>query len=103
MAKKIKKGDKVIVIAGKDKDATGQVLRVFTKKERVIVEGVNIVTHHERRRGYNQPGGIIKKEAPIHVSNVMLIDKKTNERTRVGFRIKDGEKERVARKSNEAI
>ncbi|GAB4312807.1 MAG: 50S ribosomal protein L24 [Candidatus Sumerlaeia bacterium] len=103
MASKIKKGDKVIVISGKDKGVVGQVLHVFPKTQRVIVERVNFIKRHQRRRGYDRQGGIIEKEATIHVSNVMLLDKKTNQRTRVGFRLEGGEKQRVARKSNDAI
>ncbi len=87
MRLKIKKNDNVIVIAGNEKGKTGKVLKVFPKKQRVIVEGVNIVKRHTRPSQKNPQGGIIKKEAPIHISNVMLIDPKTNERTRVGSKI----------------
>jgi large subunit ribosomal protein L24 len=109
MRLKIKKNDNVIVIAGNEKGKTGKVLKVFPKKQRVIVEGVNIVKRHTRPSQKNPQGGIIKKEAPIHISNVMLIDPKTNERTRVGSKIildeNTGKKKivRVSKKSGEMI
>jgi large subunit ribosomal protein L24 len=103
MALKIRKGDRVEVITGKDKGTVGQVLRVLPGEERVIVERVNFVKRHQRRSGYDKPGGIIEIEAPIHISNVMVIDKKTSKRTRIGFKIQDGAKERVAKKSNETL
>lgn len=87
MRLKIKKNDNVIVIAGNEKGKTGKVLKVFPKKQRVIVEGVNIVKRHTRPSQKNPQGGILKKEAPIHISNVMIIDPKMNERTRVGSKI----------------
>lgn len=109
MRLKIKKNDNVIVIAGNEKGKTGKVLKVFPKKQRVIVEGVNIVKRHTRPSQKNPQGGIIKKEAPIHISNVMLIDPKTNERTRVGSKIiydeltKKKKIVRVSKKSGEMI
>jgi large subunit ribosomal protein L24 len=109
MRLKIKKNDNVIVIAGNEKGKTGKVLKVFPKEQRVIVEGVNIVKRHTRPSQKNPQGGIIKKEAPIHISNVMLIDPKTNERTRVGSKIildeNTGKKKivRVSKKSGEMI
>jgi len=109
MRLKIKKNDNVIVIAGNEKGKTGKVLKVFPKKQRVIVEGVNIVKRHTRPSQKNPQGGIIKKEAPIHISDVMLIDPKTNERTRVGSKIildeNTGKKKivRVSKKSGEMI
>lgn len=87
MRLKIKKNDNVIVIAGNEKGKSGKVLKVFPKKQRVIVEGVNIVKRHTRPSQKNPQGGILKKEAPIHISNVMLIDPKANERTRIGSKI----------------
>lgn len=92
---RIKKGDQVIVIAGKDKGKTGRVLEVQPDKDRVIVEGVQRVTKHTRVGQSAQgaaTGGIETVEAPIHVSNVMLVDPKTKERTRVGFRVEKGER-----------
>ena len=97
----VKKGDKVMVISGKDKGKTGVVLAAFPKKDRVLVEGVNIVKKHAKPSQDNPQGGIISQEAPIHVSNVMPIDPKTGEPTRVGYKVVDGKKVRVAKKSGE--
>ena len=94
----VKKGDKVIVITGKDKGKTGVILAAFPKKNRVLVEGVNIVKKHSKPSQMNPQGGIINQEAPIHVSNVMLIDPKTGEPTRVGIKIENGKKVRVCKK-----
>jgi large subunit ribosomal protein L24 len=100
----VKKGDKVVVIAGKDKKKTGTVLAVFPKKQRVIVEGVNIVKRHMRPNPKYPEGGIIEKEAPIHVSNVQLVDPKTGQPTRIGYKfLEDGRKVRYAKKSGEVI
>lgn len=95
----VKKGDKVKVISGKDKGKTGVVLAAYPKKNRVLVEGVNIVKKHAKPSQDNPQGGIITKEAAIHVSNVMPLDPKTNEPTRVGYKVVDGKKVRVAKKS----
>lgn len=84
---KIKKNDLVMVIAGNDNGVTGKVLKVFPKNERIIVEGVNIRKRHTKPSQSNPQGGIIEKEAPIHVSNVMILDPKTNEPTRIGSKI----------------
>jgi len=81
---KIKKNDMVMVIAGNSKGRTGKVLRVFPEKQRVIIEGVNLVSRHRKPTQNNPQGGITRQEAPIHVSNVMLLDPKSNEATRVG-------------------
>lgn len=102
MAAKIKKGDKVIVLTGKDKGKTGEVTKVLPKEDRVVVAGVNTVKRHQRPT-QNQPGGIEEKDAPIHVSNVALADPKTDKPTRVGFAVKDGKKVRVAKASGEVI
>jgi large subunit ribosomal protein L24 len=99
----VKKGDKVMVITGKDKGKTGVVLAAFPKKDRVIVEGVNIVKKHSKPSQVNPQGGIINKEASIHVSNVMLLDPKSNEPTRVGYKDVNGKKVRIAVKSGEQI
>ncbi|CAM3884082.1 50S ribosomal protein L24 [Alicyclobacillus pomorum] len=100
----VKKGDKVVVIAGKDKSKTGTVLAVFPKEQRVIVEGVNIVKRHTKPNPLHPEGGIIEKEAPIHVSNVQLADPKTGQPTRVGYKfLEDGTKVRYAKKSGEVI
>jgi large subunit ribosomal protein L24 len=102
MAAKIKKGDKVVVLTGRDKGKTGQVVRVLPAEDRVVVSGVNTVKRHQRPTQTNA-GGIEEKDAPIHVSNVAHADPKTNEPTRVGFEIRDGKKVRVAKKSGEVI
>ncbi|MBS4210551.1 50S ribosomal protein L24 [Bacillus sp. FJAT-50079] len=99
----VKKGDKVMVISGKDKGKTGTILAAFPKKDRVIVEGVNIVKKHSKPSQDNPQGGINSQEAAIHVSNVMPLDPKTNEPTRVGYKEVDGKKVRVAKKSGEVL
>jgi large subunit ribosomal protein L24 len=83
----IRKGDTVMVIAGNARGKTGKVLKVYPDRERVIVEGVNIIKRHTRPNQRNPQGGIIQKEAPVHMSNVMLIDPKTNQVTRVGMKV----------------
>lgn len=93
----VKKGDTVVVISGNYKGKQGTVLKVITKTNRVVVEGVNVVSRHTRPSQANPDGGIIKKEAPIDASNVMLLDPKTNKATRVHFEVKDGKKVRVAK------
>ncbi len=104
MAAKIKKGDYVIVIAGKDKGRKGEVLKVSPKESRVVVKGVRMVKRHMRASQADPDGGIKEFEAPIHVSNVAHIDPKDNKPTRVGFTtLKDGKKVRVAKKSGEVI
>ena len=103
MAVRIKRDDLVVVIAGKDKGATGRVLKVIRDQDRVIVEGVNIVKRHQSLRKYRE-AGIIEREAPIHVSNVMLVDPKTEKPTRVRMGTdKDGKKVRIAVKSGDVI
>ncbi|MCP1121961.1 50S ribosomal protein L24 [Bacillus sp. AFS018417] len=99
----VKKGDKVQVISGKDKGKQGVVLAAFPKENRVIVEGVNIVKKHSKPSQINPQGGIITKEAAIHVSNVMPLDPKTGVPTRVGYKVEDGKKVRVAKKSGELL
>ena len=106
---KIRRDDMVKVITGKDSGKTGKVLRVDREHDRVFVEGMNIQKRHQRPRTLRdvqrggEAGGIIEREGPIHVSNVMLLDPKTNEPTRVGVRREDGKRVRVGRKSGEAI
>ncbi|OLF73226.1 50S ribosomal protein L24 [Maricaulis sp. W15] len=102
MAAKIKKGDKVVILAGRDKGKTGEVTKVLPTEDRVIVAGVNVVKRHTRATQTDQ-GGIKEKEASIHVSNVALADPKTGEATRVGFKIEDGKKVRIAKSSGEVI
>lgn len=103
MAAKIKKGDRVIVLAGKDKGRQGQVLRVLPKEDRVVVAGVNMIKRHTRPSQSDPQGGIKNREAALHISNVAFVDPKSGEPTRVGFRIEDGKKVRVAKKSGEVI
>lgn len=99
----VKKGDKVKVLSGKDRGKEGVILEVFPKKQRVIVEGVNMVKKHAKPSQDNPQGGILNIEAPIHVSNVLPIDPKTGEPTRVGYEIRDGKKVRIAKKSGEPL
>ena len=98
----VKKGDKVVVISGKDKGKQGVILEAYPKKDRVVVEGVNIVKKHSKPSQVNPQGGIISREAAIHVSNVMPLDPKTGTPTRVGYKVTDGKKVRVA-KSGESL
>jgi large subunit ribosomal protein L24 len=99
----VKKCDKVVVISGKDKGKQGEVLAAFPKKDRVLVEGVNVVKKHSKPSQVNPQGGIVSQEAPIHVSNVMPLDPKSGEPTRVGYQVIDGKKVRVAKKSGETL
>jgi large subunit ribosomal protein L24 len=100
---KIKKGDKVVVITGRDKGKSGEVMRVLRAESRVVVQGVNMVKRHTRP-GPGQAGGIVEKEAAIHVSNVAHIDPKSSKPTRVGYKILgDGRKVRFARRSGEVL
>ncbi len=100
---KIKSGDTVVVTAGDHKGSEGKVMRVVLEKNKAIVEGVNMVSKHEKPSAENPQGGIVKKEAPIHISNLSLIDPKTGEATRVGYRMEDGKKVRFTKKSNQVI
>lgn len=103
MAAKIKKGDKVVVIAGRDKGRTGEVIQVMPTEERALVRGVNVVQRHTKPQGVNE-GGIIRKEAPIHLSNLAVADPKTGKPTRVGFKVlEDGRKVRFAKASGDLI
>ncbi|MET3508129.1 large subunit ribosomal protein L24 [Halalkalibacter oceani] len=99
----VKKGDTVKVISGKDKGKQGVILEAFPKKNRVLVEGVNIVKKHAKPSQDNPQGGILNQEAPIHSSNVMPIDPKSGEPTRVGYKVENGKKVRIAKKSGEAL
>ncbi len=103
MKLKVKTGDKVRIIAGDHKGTEGKIVRVLKDKNKVIIEGVNMVSKHEKPSAQNPQGGIVKKEAPIHISNLSLIDSKSGETTRVGYEVRDGEKVRVSKKSNEVI
>ena len=103
MAAKIKKGDKVVILAGRDKGRSGEVIQVMPKEERALVRGVNIVKRHQRQTA-NQEGGIISKEAPVHLSNLAIADPKDGKPSRVGFEVlDDGRKVRVAKRSGERI
>lgn len=104
MAMPVVRGDQVMVVRGDDKGKRGEVIRVYPKKGRVTVKGVNIVKKHRKARTAEEQSGIIEMEAPIHVSNVMLIDPKSGEPTRTRMRLdEDGTKERISVKSGEAI
>ncbi len=100
---KIKSGDNVVVIAGDHKGSEGKVMRVYSEKNKAIVEGVNLVSKHEKPSAKNPQGGIVKKEAPMHISNLALIDPKSKKATRVGFKMEGDKKVRFSKKSNEVI
>ncbi len=101
---RIKKGDKVVVVAGKDKGHTGEVLRVLPKQDRVIVSGANVRTKHIKRSADNPRGGRVQREFPIHISNVMLADPKTGKPTRVRIKeLESGRRVRIAVRSGEQI
>ena len=102
MAAKIKKGDRVVVLTGKDKGRQGEVLRVLPKESRVVVQGLNIVQRHTRPTQFDPQGGIKNKEAPIHVSNVAIVDS-NGKATRVGFRVDGDKKVRFAKTTGEVI
>ena len=100
---RVKKDDTVVVIAGKDKSKKGKVVAVLPKQDKVVVEGVNVVTKHQKPSAMNPQGGIVNKEAAIHVSNVMPVDPETGKGTRVRFEMRDDKKVRVAVKSGKEI
>jgi large subunit ribosomal protein L24 len=100
---KIKKGDKVVVLAGKDKGRSGEVIRMMPKDDKAVVRGINMVKRHQRQ-SQTQQAGIVSKEAPIHLSNIALADPKDGKPTRIGFKVgKDGKKVRVAKRSGVEI
>jgi large subunit ribosomal protein L24 len=102
MPARIRKGDQVMIISGKDRGKTGTVLVVMPKKERVTVEGLNMIKRHQRptqTAGGQRGGGVIEREGPIHVSNVMLVDPKDGKPTRIGIEIEDGKRLRVSKRS----
>ena len=100
----VRKGDTVIVMAGKDRGKRGRVLRVIPEKSRVVIERINMIKKHQRPTQKLRQGGIIEREGPIHLSNVMLVDPTSDRPTRIGMRaLADGKKVRVARKSGEII
>ncbi len=98
MTARIRKGDRVEVITGVEKGKRGEVLRVLPKENRAVVQGIRMATKHTKPTGMGQPGGIVEVEAPIHLSNLMLVDPKTDKKTRVGYRVlEDGRKVRIAK------
>ena len=104
MAARIKKGDKVIVIAGAAKGAQGEVMRVLPKQERAVVQGIAMAKRHTKPKGVGQPGGIIEREAAVHLSNLALIEPGTGKPTKVSFKVLEGGKKvRVARKSGASL
>ncbi|AWL10900.1 50S ribosomal protein L24 [Saliniradius amylolyticus] len=104
MARKIRRDDEVIVLAGKDKGKTGKVLKVLTETDRLIVEGVNVVKKHQKPNPHmGEAGGIIEKEASIHVSNVAIVNPQTGKADRVGFRVEDGKKVRFLKSSGDLV
>ncbi len=104
MAARIRKGDQVVVISGADRGKRGEVLSVLPTANRAVVQGVNVAKKHTKPKGMGQPGGIIEAEASINLSNVMLVDPKTDKPTKVGFRVlEDGRKVRVARATGNVI
>lgn len=103
MAAKIKKGDKVVVLTGRDKGKTGEIVQIMPKEDKALVRGVNVVQRHQRQTAQAE-GGIISKELPVHMSNLALADPKDGKPTRVGFRVNDdGTKVRVAKRSGDLI
>lgn len=102
MASKIKKGDKVVVLTGRSKGQIGEVLKVMPAENLAVVQGVNMVKRHTRPTQTSE-GGIVEKEAKIHLSNIAMIDPKDNKATRVGFKDVDGKKVRIAKRSGEAL
>ena len=104
MAARIRKGDRVEVISGAQKGRRGEVLQVMPKENRAVVQGVRMATKHTKPSGMGQPGGIVEVEAPIHLSNLALVDVKTDKKTKVGFRVlEDGRKVRVAKATGNVI
>ncbi|MCX6184556.1 MAG: 50S ribosomal protein L24 [Flavobacterium sp.] len=100
---KIKSGDTVKVIAGDHKGSEGKVLRVYREKNKAVVEGVNMVSKHTKPSAKNPQGGIVKKEAPLHISNIALIDPKSKQPTRVGIKVEGDKKVRFSKKSNQVL
>jgi len=100
---KIKKGDNIIVIAGKDKGKTGKVARAYPAKNMVLIDGVNIKKRHQRATRQNQHGQIVEKTFPINVSNVAIVDPQTNKQTRVGYNVAGEKKVRIAKKSGSVL
>jgi large subunit ribosomal protein L24 len=102
-AAKVKKGDTVIILSGKDKGKSGTVVRAIPTEDKVVVQGINMISKHKKPSQANPQGGIERVEAPMHVAKVAIKDPKTGQPTRVGFKFLDGKKVRVAKKSGEVI
>jgi len=102
MAAKLKKGDTVVVLTGKDKGKTGEIIQILVEKNKALVSGINLVRRHTKQTA-SQEAGIISKEAPLQLSNLAFADPKDGKPTRVGFQIKDGKKQRIAKRSGEVI
>lgn len=98
----LKKGDKVIVIAGSNKGKEGKILKTLKTSNKIIVEGINLIKKHKKANG-SETGGIVEMEAPIHASNVMIVDPKNKKPTRIGYKIEKDKKVRISKKSNEKI
>ena len=104
MAARIRKGDTVLVISGAERGRRGEVLRVLPARDRAVVQGINVAKRHTKPRGMGQPGGIVEIEASVHLSNLKLVDPKTDRPTRVGFRVlEDGRKVRVAKATGNVL
>ena len=102
MSKKIKKGDNVIVLTGKDKGKTGSILSIFSKKNKAIVKGINVVKKHQKPTKQSG-GGIIDKELSIHLSNLSILDSKNNKKTKIGYKLDNDKKTRIFKKTGEVI
>ena len=103
MAAKIRKGDKVVILSGRDKGRSGEVIKVMPKESRALVRGINVVVRHQRQSAA-QEGGLVRKEAPIHLSNIAIADPQSGKPTRIGFKtLADGRKVRVAKRSGETL
>jgi large subunit ribosomal protein L24 len=103
MAARIKKGDKVVVLSGRDRGRSGEVIKVLPSEQRALVRGINMVTRHQRQTAA-QEGGLVRKETPIHLSNIAVADPQSGKPTRIGFKtLADGRKVRVAKRSGETI
>lgn len=100
---KLKKGDKVVVLSGVDKGKQGRILMVLPDKDKVIVEGVNVIKRHTKPSQRNQTGGIVEKEAPVHQSKVSFVDPNTGNKTKLGVKVVEGKRVRISRDSKEAV
>ena len=104
MASKIRQNDEVVILAGKDKGKSGKITKVLTAEGKVFVEGINLIKKHQKPvPQLQQPGGIVEKEAPLHVSNVAIVNPKTGKADRIGFRVEDGKKVRFFKSNNELV